>query len=361
MAPLPLRVIDTGVHEGRLNIAFDEALAELHKSGCVPDTLRFMRFPPTALVGRHQAISQELKLDHCRANGIGIVRRITGGGAIFLDEGQLGWELVLSRARLSLPALGDTTRLICEAAAAGLSKAFGIDARFRPRNDIEVGGRKLGGTGGLFDGDTLVFQGTVLIDADRERVMACLNVPAAKLAKHNLAAGADRLVTLKALLGTAPSIEDVQRAMIDGLAGALGAVPTRSDVTSEEERLAREYFDQEIGTDAFVYGVDAPTGGDVLEGSHSGPGGTVTAYVRLEGPDAARRVREVLITGDFFITPPRIVYDLEAVLRGVPAEEAAAEAGRFLEVARPDLLSITPADIALAVERAVASERPSEG
>ncbi|MBI3371675.1 MAG: lipoate--protein ligase family protein, partial [Betaproteobacteria bacterium] len=82
---IPFRVIDTGVRNGRTQIAFDQALIELHREGRVPDTVRFLRFEPSALVGRHQAIGQELKLDFCRANGVALVRRITGGGAIYLD------------------------------------------------------------------------------------------------------------------------------------------------------------------------------------------------------------------------------------------------------------------------------------
>ncbi|MEE9586806.1 MAG: hypothetical protein V3V97_02115 [Hyphomicrobiaceae bacterium] len=80
--PNPFRVIDSSVRDGRQQIAFDQALIDLHKEGRVPDTVRFLRFPPTALIGRHQALSHELKLDFCKANDIGLVRRITGGGAI---------------------------------------------------------------------------------------------------------------------------------------------------------------------------------------------------------------------------------------------------------------------------------------
>ena len=98
------RVVDTGVREGRFNIAFDQAMIELHQAGRIPDTFRFLRFPPTALIGRHQALSQEIDVPYCRAHGIGIVRRITGGGAIYLDEGQLGWGLVFHRKRARAPA-----------------------------------------------------------------------------------------------------------------------------------------------------------------------------------------------------------------------------------------------------------------
>ncbi len=135
--PKSFRIIDTGVREGRSNIAFDAALIELRQQDRVPDTIRFMRFPPTALIGRHQDLSREINLDYCASNGVGTVRRITGGGAIYLDEGQLGWELVFHRSSLGIAALPDLAREICNAAAAGLSR-LGVDAKFRPRNDIEV-------------------------------------------------------------------------------------------------------------------------------------------------------------------------------------------------------------------------------
>jgi lipoate-protein ligase A len=350
------RTIDTGLRDGRAQIAFDEALIELHKAGKIPDTVRFLRFPPTALIGRHQAMSHEVKVAHCRANGIGLVRRITGGGAIYFDEGQIGWELVLSRKRLPMPSLGDYTRAICEAVAHGLSQAFGIAARFRPRNDIEVGGQKLCGTGGFFDGDTLFYQGTVLIDVDPVRMMACLNVPVAKLQKRDLDKAEQRVTTLKALLGgKAPAIADVQNAVLLGLREKLGLELEAGAPSAAEEALARKIHDETIGTDNFVFEIDDPRGAEVSEASLTGAGGTVSAYVRLEGAGGARRVREVLLTGDFFVTPPRMVLDLEAALRGVPIAEVGAAVDGYFAASRPDLLTIAPADFRKVIEEAVTS------
>ena len=121
------RVIDTGLRDGREQIAFDQALVDLHQAGEIPDTIRFLRFPPTVLIGRHQALSQELKLDYCAANNIRTVRRITGGGPLYFDEGQLGWELVFHRSSLGTSNLGELSAKICEAVAAGL-RALGVDA-----------------------------------------------------------------------------------------------------------------------------------------------------------------------------------------------------------------------------------------
>ena len=61
---------------------------------------------------------------------------------------------------------------------------LGVEARYRPRNDIEVDGRKLSGTGGFFDGDTLFYQGTVLVDLDARRMVEALNVPHATVRRR---------------------------------------------------------------------------------------------------------------------------------------------------------------------------------
>lgn len=355
----PFRIIDTGTRGGRLQIAFDQALVELHKAGSVPDTIRFLRFSPSALVGRHQAVSQEIRVEHCRAQGVEVVRRITGGGAIYLDPGQVGWELVLSRARLPMPSLADYTRAICESAADGLSRAFGIAAQFRPRNDIEVEGRKLCGTGGFFDGDTLCYQGTVLVDVDPSAMMACLNVPAGKLQKRELDRAEGRVTTLKTLLGKAPTIEAVHEAVLDGLVRGLGLKIERDrtrEATAAEWQLAQQIFGNEIGSDDFVYSIDDPAGEEVLTATRTGPGGSVSAYVRLEGQGGARRIREILFTGDFFVTPPRLVLDLEAALRGVGVSDATVAVETFFSVRQPDMLSLKPEDFRDVLAAAISAQ-----
>jgi len=352
----PFRVIDTGIRDGRQQIAFDQAMIDARKAGAIPDTIRFLRFPPTALVGRHQVLSREIRVGHCAANGIGVARRITGGGAIYFDEGQLGWELVFNRATLGIASLGELARVICEAAAAGLGR-LGIDARYRPRNDIEVDGRKLSGTGGFFDDDTLFYQGTVLVDLDATRMTAALNVAQAKLAKRALDSAAQRVVTLRELLGSTPSIDAVKRALVEGFSERLGIVPVDDAITPFEEQLAKRYHDEEIGTDAFVYGIDEPAGDDEVRSSMTlDSADNVVAYVRLEGAPPGR-IRDVLITGDFFVTPPRTIFDLESTLRGVSAPDAGSVVDRYFAAADVALLSVAPADFRAAVERAVAAAR----
>ena len=353
MSPV-FRVIDTGLRDGAANIAFDAALIEAHKAGVVPDTIRFLQFRPTALVGRHQALSQEIRVDYCAANGVGLARRITGGGALYMDEGQFGFELAFRRATLGLSDLGEVARAICEAAAAGLQK-LGVAARYRPRNDIEVEGRKISGTGGFFDGDTLFYQGTVLVDMDPSKMIAALNVPAGKLAKRGLETAERRIVTLRELKPETTA-RQVKAALLEGFREKLGIDPRPGDITAHEESLARKLFDEEIGTEAFLREIDAPEQeAGVVRGQVRSFGGEICAYLRFEGP-RRERVREALVTGDFFVTPPRVILDLEAALRGVERSQLRAATLAFFAEAAPGILSARPEDFAEALEAAAQTE-----
>ena len=253
-----IRVIDTGIRGGRENVAFDQALVELHAAGRIPDTVRFLRFRPSALVGRHQILSHEARLEYCARHGIEVGRRITGGGGLYLDEGQVCWELVLARKGLGADLAAIAAR-ICAAAAAGLRR-LGVPAEFRPRNDIEARGRKLSGTGGLVDGRTLFFQGTLLVDFDPARMIEALRVPVEKLARRDLDDARKRVTTVKEILGFTPSVSDIQEALLTGFREQLGLAPQWGEVTPEEEALARRLHDEELGTEAFVRGPDAPGG-----------------------------------------------------------------------------------------------------
>ncbi len=351
------RIIDTGVREGRANIAFDPALIELRQQDRVPDTIRFMRFPPTALIGRHQDLSREINLGYCAEDGVGIVRRVTGGGAIYLDEGQLGWELVFHRSSLGIANLPDLAAAICNAAAKGL-RELGVKAKFRPRNDIEVDGRKISGTGGFFDGDILIYQGTVLVDMNPAQMVRALNIPEAKVAKHDLDSAEQRVVTLKELLGDdLPDMDTIKAALIKGFTEGLGIEAEPGEITAAEEKLAQQYFDEEIGADEFLREIDNPGGADqLLEGTFTGLGGTINTFVKLEGPTLGI-VQRALITGDFFVTPPRVVFDLEAALMGTRIEDVEETITNFFASTDIGMLSAGADDFINAVNDALSKRK----
>jgi lipoate-protein ligase A len=229
-----------------------------------------------------------------------------------------------------------------------------VDAKFRPRNDIEVGGRKISGTGGFYDGDVLIYQGTVLVDLNPQRMVSALRVPRGKLAKRDLDSAAQRVVTLKELLGPdTPDLEFIKIALLKGFKDVLGVDAEYGAITEGEEELARQYYDEEIGTEEFLREIDNPAAEDqVLAGTYTGAGGTIDAFVKLEGPTQSI-LQRVLISGDFFVTPPRIVFDLEAALQGVRLDEVEPAIEQFFDETEVDTLSVAPSDFKASIANAL--------
>ncbi|MBZ0097298.1 MAG: hypothetical protein K8H75_18245, partial [Sulfuricella sp.] len=156
-------------HDSRLNSAnwnagFDQDWLALHAQGERPDLLRFYRSLPAASIGRHQALAHEIRLDYCRARGIEVVRRASGGGALYLDQNQPGLSLIISRPA-EWGGLQDILARFCAALADGLAR-LGIQACVKAPNDLEIDGRKLASAFVATAGDSLLLQATLLIDAD---------------------------------------------------------------------------------------------------------------------------------------------------------------------------------------------------
>jgi len=204
------------------------------------------------------------------------------------------------------------------------------------------------------DGDTLFFQGTVLVDMDPQLMVSALRVPKAKLAKRELDSAAQRVVTLSELLGTeTPGLDQIQAALAMAFTQRFGLEIVPGELSEPELVLAEQLFREEIGTEEFVNEIEEPPAarGDLV-GRHTSPGGTITSYLRLEGPNQ-NRVRAALITGDFFVTPPRLIYDLESSLRGVYLDELGQAIGNFFNAAQVDMLSVSPQDFITSIENAL--------
>jgi len=212
------RWIDTGVLPPAENLALNRALLEARQAGEAPSTLRFLRFTPSALVGRHGDPAKELDLEFCRAQGIAVQRRITGGGAIYMDPDVLGWELYLDKAEAGSAEMAAISRRICEAGARAIAE-LGAAAEFRAPTDIVVGGRKISGTGGAIDGNALVYQGTLLIDFDVARMLRALGVADARTHAGARAA----TVNLSELVSPLPSPAALRGAFIGAFGRSFGA------------------------------------------------------------------------------------------------------------------------------------------
>lgn len=345
------RMIDTGLRNAAENMALNKTLLEGHQQRLSPNTLRFLQFTPCALLGFHQSAEQELRVDYCQQNGIDIQRRITGGGAIYFDQTQIGWELYLDKQTMGTADMEKIAARICNAAAKGISR-LGVDAQFRPRNDIEVNGKKISGTGGAFDGDSILYQGTLLVDFDIERMLRVLRIPAEKLSDKAISSARERVANLKELLGEAPSLHDVKRNIMQAFAEEFDVEFEIADRLSDSEQELYADAIKEIDSDEWVYQINRPLSATTtLDSIYKCSGGLMRAVVSID--KNTDRIKQVLITGDVFVNPRRMIADLEASLKDTFIADLHANVDRFFNHYPAEMLMLTRHDFVKLIETAL--------
>ena len=211
------RLLDTGPLPAAYNMALEWVLLTSCNRGWAPNTIHLLEFTRCALLGYHQAVELEVEEEYCREHGIEINRRISGGGCIYMHEDQLGWEIIARKDTPGIPPRSeDMYRLFCKCAIDGLAK-LDIVADYRPLNDIEVGGRKISGTGGMDYDDSFIFHGTVLADFDVDTMIKCLKLPIKKLEDKQITSFKQRVTSIKEILGLVPPMGRIKAAMAEVL------------------------------------------------------------------------------------------------------------------------------------------------
>lgn len=190
----PFRLLETGFNPAPFNMGLDEALLRAVASGESLPTMRFYGWnPPAVSIGYFQGLREEIDTDACAAGGVDIVRRITGGGAVFHHH-EVTYSTVLPLSHpLARENILDSYRLLLSGIVAGLA-GLGISAEFSPINDISAGGRKISGNAQTRKLGCILQHGTILLDVEVDRMFSLLKVPQEK-AKGKLIADIKSRVT----------------------------------------------------------------------------------------------------------------------------------------------------------------------
>lgn len=312
------RLLDTGVRTGAENMALDETILQAMEKEQIPNTLRFLQFyPKVFLVGIHQNVEDEIRVEYCKKNGIDINRRITGGGAILFDESQLGWECVLSTDTHNFPKkVDELNEMMCQGVILAL-KNLGINAAFRPRNDIEVNGRKISGTGGTGSKESFLFQGTVLIDFDVETMVKGLKILDEKILDKNISSVRERVTCLKWELGYVPPLEDIKLEIKKAFEEVFGIKIVENGLTEYEEKNFREKLNY-YKSDDWIYKVKKPSHQEIRTSILKTQGGIMKVSLALQ--KKFNRIQQLMITGDFFTHHRNIILELENKFKNVIAD-----------------------------------------
>ncbi|MCD6262892.1 lipoate--protein ligase family protein [Candidatus Bathyarchaeota archaeon] len=161
------RLLSLGETDPYRNMALEEVLLEAVEEAA-PNTLRLWRNTRSVVIGWSQRPEEVLNLENCRCFGVSVVRRFTGGGAVYQDLGNLNWTFACRR---DVPPLrrGMTARQVFKRLSSPILEALrelGLEAEFNPPNAIYLEGGKISGMAMYIKRRSLLCHGTLLVDSD---------------------------------------------------------------------------------------------------------------------------------------------------------------------------------------------------
>jgi lipoate-protein ligase A len=292
------------------------ALAHLGRPGLIllqPDS-------PYVCLGFHQDARQEVDLAYVQEKNVPLFRREVGGGAVYLDRGQLFYQFVFRKDNPSLPASKDAFYRRFLAPVVKTFHNFGLEAEFRPVNDILVGGRKISGNGAAEIGESIVLVGNFMLDFNYDEMTRVLRVPDEKFRDKIHKSLRENLTTMSRELGRTPSQADLVASLLANAAPLVGGW-TEAMIDDTVRAKANELWETYSSGD-WIYFNDArrrsgrevkiAEGISVLQKTVKLPGG----LVRITADRRGERLYGVHLSGDFFIYPQDAVPDLERALEG---------------------------------------------
>jgi lipoate-protein ligase A len=288
-----------------------------------PNTISLMSPDrPYVCIGYHQDLDKEIDLDYCRAEDIPVLRREVGGGAVYLDGGQLFVHLIFHRE--DLPRQVEEIYKLFIGPIVKTYRRIGIEASHRPLNDIVVGDRKIGGTGIAAIGEATVMAGSLMFDFDTKTMARALKVSSEKMRDKIYQSLQDYMTTIVRQLKHPPPWDEVKAILVGEFAERLGVKiepgPLRSDERRRVTTLNRRFSSSRWLRQKGGFSKDGVTiTGDVRveEAEHKAPGGLVRVTIRLKD-DA---IDDLSLSGDFTFHPGSLLPKLETALRGQRLEK----------------------------------------
>lgn len=327
-----LFVDNGGEADARRNLALEEYLLRHGPAG--EDLLLFYVNAPAVIVGRNQNTVEEVDPAVVAARGVTVVRRLSGGGAVYHDAGNLNFSVHTAHAPEHFNRYETFVRPVLD-----VLHALGVPAELGGRNDVTVGGRKVSGNAQFTTTRRMFSHGTLLVDADLDAVTAVLRPRPGKVESKGVKSVRSRVANL-AEFAPGLTVALLRGLILERLFGA--ADPARvpafplgaAEWAAVDALVAAKY-----GNDAWTYGEDPPS--DVARAVRTAAGELDVRLGVVGGRITAARVY-----GDF--QGPRDVAEFERALVGAAYTREGVEAALagvdvrdyFGAVARDEVVAI---------------------
>ena len=269
----------------------------------------------TIVVGKYQNTAEEIDQAYVDAHGIRVARRLSGGGAVYHDKGNLNFTFIVDRA----DAPGLNFKIFVEPVIQALAR-FGVHAAFTGRNDLTIDGMKFSGNAQYARRGRLLHHGCIMLDSNLTSVADALRVKEAKFDSKAVKSVRSRVTTINAHAPAPISMEDFKGALKE-CAMASGELEPCT-LTEEDLAAIRKLRDEKYATWAWNYGCSPAYD---MRREMKFPAGLVTAHLSAEGG----KIKAVRFYGDFFGGE---LGELEGAMVGLPLDGHLTEALEALRV-----------------------------
>lgn len=299
------------IQNERTDPYFNLALEEYLMDSLTEDCISLWRNEAVIVVGRNQNTLAEINADYVREHQIRVVRRMTGGGAVFHDVGNVNFTYIV---QAGAGRFNDYAHFTSDIVA--FLKTLGVEAELSGRNDLTTGGRKFSGNAQRMSGGKVLHHGTILYSADLSELAKALNVSRLKMESKGIRSVSSRVVNLADLIPDAPPVSEFKNRLESFLLSRYRGLRPRP-LTPEETAAVEKLRGEKYATWEWNFGASpAYNYKNTRRFENCG-----IVEVRAHAENGV--LRSVSITGDFF--GARDVSSLEKRLCGVRHGRAAIE------------------------------------
>ena len=323
---MSVNYIETGSFDPCFNLAFEQYLLEHKTEG---DWLMLWQNANTVVIGMNQNTAEEINAEFVKEHNITVVRRMTGGGAVYHDLGNLNYSFITDAGDKASLSIEQFSRPVCRAL-----ETLGLEATVGGRNDITVGGKKVSGVAQRIYKNRILHHGTLLFRSDADMIAGALNVDPSKFESKSSKSVRSRVGNISEFLPEDMSFEDFRTEIKHQLSLDGATVQTLS---ADELKIIEENAEKKYRSWEWTYGrsprytfrnkVRFPggsievrlfvEGGIIKEASFSGDYMAVT-----DGGEAAKALTGVRFAKDELMSALEGV-DIEAAFGGITAENIA--------------------------------------